>query len=181
MRREQNRFRNKLEMAPSLNATIRWQHWCQGADTQASDEPPRGCVVRLAEPDNPLIERDEASRPQRGTPRDVLSSICVYSQRALSQSSLCRVTQVRTQAPLHRSRLSCGRARPFVELMASRPPAEVGSARMLRQAAAADSSDPRRAEGRRAVQGAQWNGSRSEQEAPRSTKWRERRAGARVR
>lgn len=29
--------------------------------------------------------------------------------------------------------------------MASRPPAEVGSARMLRQAAAADSSDPRRA------------------------------------
>jgi len=53
--------------------------------------------------------------------------------------------------------------------MASRPPAEVGSARMLRQAAAADSSDPRRAEGRRAVQGAQWNGSRSEQEAPRST------------
>ena len=157
-----------------------------GADTQASGEPPRGCVVRLAEPDNPLIERDEASRPQSGTPRDVLSSICVYSQRALSQSSLCRVTQVRTQAPLHRSRLSCGRARPFVELMASRPPAEVGSARMLRQAAAADSSDPRRAgrsveEGRRAVQGAQWNGSRSEQEAPRSTKWRERRAGARVR
>lgn len=47
--------------------------------------------MRLAEPDNPLIEKDEASRPQRGTPRDVLSSICVYSQRALNLSSLCRV------------------------------------------------------------------------------------------
>ena len=164
-----------------------------GADTQASGEPPRGCVVRLAEPDNPLIERDEASRPQRGTPRDVLSSICVYSQRALSQSSLCRVVSSSWRHPSPHTSAPSSIAPQLWKSESLRQAHGVSPASRGRLGKDAAAGGRRRffrpekgrarsvEEGRRAVQGAQWNGSRSEQEAPRSTKWRERRAGARVR